>query len=606
MDGRKVPDTLGTLRARVDRMGRQLQTTRLARAASNASTATIRAVRESWHACVRLLGIAGQLSLGFLGLFILHQSILWATSRPAVAFEQGKVIVYTVEVFWNSFARLANAGGQITNTLVPLWNSVAKYTVEPFVYITLDAISIIFTEHEYTGLITEEQVPYHGYVCDPSDSVSMSWCGSFHFYKNALENEAAFEDSIVLGPGVARRLQEATGEAIVPVLDLSSLIPGLKGLVSSGVTLTAMLSDLLWHVVYTILSESGTVLFDTLIFLVKAATDTLLLLVRSGMLESVISFLVDIALILVIEIVIPLLIALGDALVCLLDLFFPKGWDAQLKCISESCFEAKTSDQLADLVVFTSAPIVWERFFSILQASINSNTGRKYTGGTMFGGQLWQHDAASGDAYASATEAMKSLTASRCAECFTCRVPELRLISLLVMTIVGCSNPSNVAHFMGGVEDQCQTGGEWYTVYACGAADGASDALSDAEWAATYSAHREHDLVYVQEYAARMAARAREKGGSGTVDGGIAQQIADSWFLRHRDTAVPVEDAAAKVYRRTCKEVRRQRESDGAPLVDEFGNPAFWTGPHFARNSEDSLAYETEKFLYEAYAYAQL
>ena len=41
------------------------------------------------------------------------------------------------------------------------------------------------------------------------------------------------------------------------------------------------------------------------------------------------------------------------------------------------------------------------------------------------------------------------------------------------------------------------------------------------------------DALMVQEYAARMAARAREKGGTGTTDGGIAEQIANSWFLRH-------------------------------------------------------------------------
>ena len=152
------------------------------------------------------------------------------------------------------------------------------------------------------------------------------------------------------------------------------------------------------------------------------------------------------------------------------------------------------------------------------------------------------------------------------------------MISLLVMTIAGCSNPANVARFMGGVEDRCQTGGEWYALHGCGPADGSSDALSDAEWAATYLGHREYDPLHVQEYAARLSARSREKGGVGTTDGEAAAVIANSWWLRHLDTSVAVEDVAAKLYRRTCREVRRQRLLQGAPLLDSNGNPAFWTG----------------------------
>lgn len=180
------------------------------------------------------------------------------------------------------------------------------------------------------------------------------------------------------------------------------------------------------------------------------------------------------------------------------------------------------------------------------------------------------------------------------------------MISLLIMTILGCSNPSNVAHFMGGVEDQCRTGGEWYAVYGCGPPDGSADALSDAEWAARYTGHRDYDPIHAQEYAARMAARAREMGGSGSVDGRIASDIANAWFLRQLDTSVATQDEAAKLYRRTCREVRLQRLAISTPLVDHNGNAAFWTGPDFAKLAEGSLGYETEKFIYEACAYAQL
>lgn len=294
---------------------------------------TADAGRKCYHAALRIIGIVGFASLGFLGLFILHQSLLWATVRPAVAFEQGKVIVYVAEVAWNSYARLGNANNEVLDTVVPLWNSFAKYAVEPAIYVGLDVLSLVFTGDEYRGLITEDQVPYAGYVCDVNDRDSLAWCGAFAFYKQALEEDESFSSSsIVLGPATARRLQEATGEAIVPVIDVSSMIPALGGLVSSGITLLGSLADLVFHVIYTVLSESATLVFDAFLVVVKALTNVVLAIVRSGMLETIITFFIDILMIAILEIALPLLFAAIDALMCLFDLFFPDGWDEQLKC----------------------------------------------------------------------------------------------------------------------------------------------------------------------------------------------------------------------------------------------------------------------------------
>ena len=113
--------------------------------------------------------------------------MLWASVRPAVAFENAKLFIYASEVLWNSYANLGNAQNEVIQTVIPLYNAYAKYLVEPAVYIFLDTISLVFTGEEYHGLITEEQVPYNGYVCDANDPDSMAWCGSFAVYKTALE-----------------------------------------------------------------------------------------------------------------------------------------------------------------------------------------------------------------------------------------------------------------------------------------------------------------------------------------------------------------------------------------------------------------------------------
>lgn len=73
------------------------------------------------------------------------------------------------------------------------------------------------------------------------------------------------------------------------------------------------------------------------------------------------------------------------------------------RCVNQRCFET-ASDKLADLIVFTSAPILWERFVAILDASMNSNTGRKYGGGDSGLDGSW------------AVDEIPALTAGGCAE----------------------------------------------------------------------------------------------------------------------------------------------------------------------------------------------
>lgn len=63
------------------------------------------------------------LFLAFLGIFIIHQSFLWLSIRPAVAFDRAKEIVYVVEVVWDSLSNIGNAGFDVVDTLVPLWNA---------------------------------------------------------------------------------------------------------------------------------------------------------------------------------------------------------------------------------------------------------------------------------------------------------------------------------------------------------------------------------------------------------------------------------------------------------------------------------------------------
>ena len=105
-------------------------------------------------------------------------------------------------------------------------------------------------------------------------------------YKTALEQDPISADSIVLGPATARRLQEATGAAIVPVLDLSAMIPALKMITSAMITLVGSLADVVMHVIYTVVTEAAALLWDAFMTIVAALINVVLAIVRSGMLET--------------------------------------------------------------------------------------------------------------------------------------------------------------------------------------------------------------------------------------------------------------------------------------------------------------------------------
>ena len=71
------------------------------------------------------------LFLAFLGIFIIHQTFLWLSIHPNVAFERAKQIVYVVEVVYDSLSNIGNAGLDVVDTLVPLWNAASNVRFTP-------------------------------------------------------------------------------------------------------------------------------------------------------------------------------------------------------------------------------------------------------------------------------------------------------------------------------------------------------------------------------------------------------------------------------------------------------------------------------------------
>ena len=78
------------------------------------------------------------------------------------------------------------------------------------------------------------------------------------------------------------------------------------------------------------------------------------------------------------EIALPGLFAAIDLLLCVIDFLTPSGWNEQLKCVEERCFRGPNI--VADMLVFTHLPVVLHRFTAIMEATLNSRTGKRFFG----------------------------------------------------------------------------------------------------------------------------------------------------------------------------------------------------------------------------------
>ena len=283
---------------------------------------------------------------------------------------------------------------------------------------------------------------------------------------------------------------------------------------------------------------------------------------------------------------------------------------ALLLAAEKKCFQGP--DAAADLWMFISIPQVVERFGSILEATLNSKTGRKFTGGSAF------------DLGVSKLEnVFPSLSASGCTSCFVCKFPELRYVpfhpillrasprsgvhpfrfsSLPLTTLasrlpravwfvtaisVSLLKPENFNTFYGNVTERCMTNGSYYTNVLCGPRG--AEELSYGKWKQLYSqGHAEFDIDIVQAYAGLMTQRSVQMGGaSAGEDAALAQETADAWFFRNPELAE--EDQAARFTYLMC---RAWRKSDAGQMLNDAPQ-------RFDDFASGSLAHITSSWAYE-------
>jgi hypothetical protein len=386
------------------------------------------------------------LAIGFVTLFIVHQVSLWISLDPERAFHGAKRLVGVYASGYDTTANIWNAFSEVLLIAIPGWNAGVEYVVQPLVFSALDVLSIAFTHQPYGGVITEEQVPFEGFVCPQDGSLDKAseWCGKLSFYSSQLGvasgSTSSFvgNSSVTLSTQTARRLSEVTGNPVVGVLDLSMLVDAIQSLLGAGIVLVGTLSDVVFHVAWTVLSEVFETLFNLFIMAIKSLAGAVMMLVRSGVLTTVIKLGMDLLIVLLTDIVIPYFLAYIQAIMCIIDYTQVAGWMTQMDCskfspclalhtplsvvhlttacvrlaVERTCFQ-EGSDVFGEVFhTFSSIPHIAYAIQGVFMKLTNQNTGQRYGSSASGGIDAPEVDAGS-------TETPRTHV---CGQCFNCQV----------------------------------------------------------------------------------------------------------------------------------------------------------------------------------------
>ena len=208
--------------------------------------------------------------LGLFALFVVHQLSLWLSLDPERAFHAAKTLVSVYASAWDTSANLYNPVVDVALSAIPAWNAASKYIAEPIVFTALDVLSIAFAHRPYGGVISENEVPYNGYSCPADGSVTQAagFCGKLSYYEKQLGYASSPESfvsnsTIVFNTAMMRRLSDVVGEPLIGALDLSALTDSVQALLGSFVVLLGSLSDIVFHVAWTLVSELFELIFNS-------------------------------------------------------------------------------------------------------------------------------------------------------------------------------------------------------------------------------------------------------------------------------------------------------------------------------------------------------
>ena len=610
--------------AQIARTGRSLQ--RFGMRVAKIPVETAKFFNMGVSAFSTLLGTFSQTLAILLVLFIVHQLFIWVDQDPEVAFERGALVFEVVEIVWDSVGVGWNAVVDIVNAgVLPIWNSLAYYVAEPVIILLFEVFFLIIGEGHYQGVLDStdpENDVYKTHFDCMTTWKAAEFCGRYAAYAEALESDkyaAAYTDQstvyreatrrlllelydnttepvyprdpqFVMGIATARRLQGDVGFA-TPTFNMDAITDAMLGFSTILNTLFPPLCDIFFSLFFEILPVMFSFIVDGIFTLLKGAMFVVKMLFKSGMISTVINLGSDFLIILLTEIALPSLFAAIDLVKCIIDFFQPSTWNAQLDCVDQRCF--KGPNIVADLLVFWHMPVVLHRFTAIMQATMNSRTGRRFFGtpdretfntdGRVVDPETGRPVPTSRTESAQMPnpvygfdfadkfkEFLPTTGADQCGGCFNCKWPEIRLVWLLVASIGSLFSEKNFNQFVGNLTETCLANGSWYE-QACGPRG--AELLTYTEWMRQgYTAgYVEIDARLFDSYSAAIIDRSHETGDG--VDGFFAElvQASHNWQAVRPEVFqvlnVRVDDddqrkASAFVYH-VCRNYRHEAQARG-------------------------------------------
>ena len=532
--------------------------------------------------CCGSCGLLVVLALGIslVTLFLVHSASVWLSQDPEKAFLRSANALHLMAKGWDVGAEIANVGVDVLDTAIPAYNSFVHYTVTPLVFATLGIFSVSFAGRPYEGMISEEDLEYSGHVC-PDETAPPSpasrWCGLLSVYKEREEylsrGVPLNATDVFLSDATVRRLSIEAGEPLLPKMLIDSLVDAIEGIATATTVIAAPLADVAIGIFY----EVGSALLSTVISLASELGRMIVSVVQqaieSGILETLLTLGLDLLLAILMHILIPYLMSLVDALMCLFHMFNYAEWQEELQCIDSKCWQADSDVFMDGFQLFSSIPAASKQVGLLIRDMISSTTGVRR---------------GEGDSGASeipfSSEFPESEALRDCRECFVCRQAEIRAIWMLVAVVFGCVDDG--VHIRSRVETRCLRDGPFYR-RLCG--EGASEFLGDAQWAREHPAHREIEFKHAADYAGK-AEEIAERRTNTDPEGGLAYQVAAAFYHR-QGAGLPDEDALAPLVRQACRVARSYDDTFiGDGFVDTY--------------SRGSLPYETFSFLYSSCKYA--
>jgi hypothetical protein len=309
------------------------------------------------------------IGVGLISLFVLHSLFIWLSTDPEKAFHNARVVTGILGQAWDGTSFLWNTGMEQLESFATLNNRVAKHMIEPSVNIALEVLTQIAFQKHYEGIVTDspDSVPFRGHYCaDPvidgnkvsgydtstMDMQSLKFCtyGDVDTWAAELDAAAESDPGNVIGNGStlllstqhARKLamkfslpkksQLNKAQSMFPRVPLGPIIGALGAFSGIQALLWTNAMDITMHIAYTVLSELAVALFNVAQILIKAVISFVQVVIRSGILQSLIRMGLDLLITLVTYVLLPLLMAFLDMVFCLFGFAQPSTWDAQLVC----------------------------------------------------------------------------------------------------------------------------------------------------------------------------------------------------------------------------------------------------------------------------------